>query len=433
MQMKKIILYTVVLVKLSLSGFAQSVGIGTTAPDPSAGLEISSANKGFLPPRISINDLGNIINPARGLMVYVPEREAYYFWEGSQWRRITTENEVNWFYNGTSVYNNSNRIGIGTNQPNANALLDIKSTDKGVLFPRLTNIQRLAINNPPNGLHIFNTDIGSLEFFDSLSSSWQSYSNKIFDTVITTSVNGSQPFHTIKYDPRYSIYKITIESGAVTNLNIMAGLNSPTQPVKVFVYNYGKIVGQGGDGGDGLFTTTLPNYCALNNQFAGKSGGNAITVGGNVTLIVYNYGTVGGGGGGGGGGAASSLESSGGGGGGGGQTNTVSSSAFPGQKGRFYSDFSGSCQASTPVSSAQDGTGGSFAAVGIGGNGSPGTVTTMGQRGGNGGGWGQAGQNGSGSGGAGGAAGKAVANNGAGAHSNSIINFGAGIVYGLID
>ncbi|MEQ1733868.1 MAG: phage tail protein [Bacteroidia bacterium] len=38
-------------------------------------------------------------------------------------------------------------VGIGTTTPNAKALLDMVSTSKGLLMPRVTTVQRLAINN----------------------------------------------------------------------------------------------------------------------------------------------------------------------------------------------------------------------------------------------------------------------------------------------
>jgi len=49
------------------------------------------------------------------------------------------------------------RVGIGTTSPNAAALLDITSTTKGFLPPRMTETQRDAISSPPNGLEIYNT------------------------------------------------------------------------------------------------------------------------------------------------------------------------------------------------------------------------------------------------------------------------------------
>ncbi len=48
--------------------------------------------------------------------------------------------------------------------PNASALLDIKSIDKGLLIPRMTSAQRTAISSPATGLLIYQTN-GSTGFY----------------------------------------------------------------------------------------------------------------------------------------------------------------------------------------------------------------------------------------------------------------------------
>ncbi len=57
-----------------------------------------------------------------------------------------------------SVQNSYSQIGIGTTSPDGSAILDVSSTSKGVLFPRLTSIQRDAIVNPSHALMIYNLD-----------------------------------------------------------------------------------------------------------------------------------------------------------------------------------------------------------------------------------------------------------------------------------
>ncbi len=56
-------------------------------------------------------------------------------------------------------------IAIGTEHPNASAKLEINSTNSGLLPPCMTEQQRNAIVNPANGLQIFNTTSGCLNFF----------------------------------------------------------------------------------------------------------------------------------------------------------------------------------------------------------------------------------------------------------------------------
>jgi hypothetical protein len=50
------------------------------------------------------------------------------------------------------------RMGINTDTPNASAMLDISTTARGFLPPRMTTAQRDAIATPANGLIVFCTD-----------------------------------------------------------------------------------------------------------------------------------------------------------------------------------------------------------------------------------------------------------------------------------
>jgi trimeric autotransporter adhesin len=55
-------------------------------------------------------------------------------------------------------------VGIGTNTPNASALLDVTASNKGVLIPRVTNAQMIAIASPANGLLVYNTDSAAFAY-----------------------------------------------------------------------------------------------------------------------------------------------------------------------------------------------------------------------------------------------------------------------------
>jgi hypothetical protein len=60
-------------------------------------------------------------------------------------------------------------VGLGA-IPNDNAILDISSTTKGFLFPRLDNTQRATITSPAQGLMIYNTNSQCLEVY--VNTSW---------------------------------------------------------------------------------------------------------------------------------------------------------------------------------------------------------------------------------------------------------------------
>ncbi|MBK7391612.1 MAG: hypothetical protein IPI23_21830 [Bacteroidetes bacterium] len=57
-------------------------------------------------------------------------------------------------------------IGINNPVPDASAVLDIVSSDKGLLVPRLTTVQRLTIPAPATGLLVFDTSLNTFFYFD---------------------------------------------------------------------------------------------------------------------------------------------------------------------------------------------------------------------------------------------------------------------------
>ena len=87
----------------SVQVFAQT-GIGTTAPNASAKLEVAATDKGFLPPRVALT-ASNAFSPivgtaanATGLLVYntasagaAPNNvvPGYYYWNGTAWIQIS--------------------------------------------------------------------------------------------------------------------------------------------------------------------------------------------------------------------------------------------------------------------------------------------------------------------------------------------------------
>jgi hypothetical protein len=62
-------------------------------------------------------------------------------------------------------------VGIGTSTPHPSAILELSSTTKGLLIPRLTEAERQALPDPATGLLIFNTTTGELNFYNG--SSWR--------------------------------------------------------------------------------------------------------------------------------------------------------------------------------------------------------------------------------------------------------------------
>jgi hypothetical protein len=116
------------------------------------------------------------------------------------------------------------QVGINedNSQPDATAILDVKSTTKGVLIPRMTTTQRNLISSPATGLLVFDTTTGSFWFYNgswtdlSLSSSLSDADN---DTKIQVEESGDED--KIRFDIEGS-ERLVIEKGAsgATQLNL---------------------------------------------------------------------------------------------------------------------------------------------------------------------------------------------------------------------
>ncbi|MEM6316307.1 MAG: tail fiber protein [Bacteroidota bacterium] len=76
------------------------------------------------------------------------------------------------------------QVGINENNanPDASAMLDVSSTNKGLLIPRMNSTNRESINNPATGLMVFDTTTNSFWYY---SGSWQEIGKSAF-----TSQNG---------------------------------------------------------------------------------------------------------------------------------------------------------------------------------------------------------------------------------------------------
>lgn len=91
-----------------LPGFSQSVGVGTTTPDGSAQLEISSTNKGILIPRLTTIQRNAISSPAEGLMIYNTTDSTFYVYK-TRWRKmgitLPYTDTVSYIQSGISIVN----------------------------------------------------------------------------------------------------------------------------------------------------------------------------------------------------------------------------------------------------------------------------------------------------------------------------------------
>lgn len=128
-----------------------NVGIGTTKPNESAILELQSTDKGFLLPRLTLNQRGKISSPATGLMVYQTDfLSGIYVYDGNKWGALNGASSV--------VSANSVAEGSGWGTTGNNGITKdnfFGTTDSSAIYIR--------VNNEPSGLidnRLYNTFLG---------------------------------------------------------------------------------------------------------------------------------------------------------------------------------------------------------------------------------------------------------------------------------
>ncbi len=114
------------------------------------------------------------------------------------------------------------QIGIGTNTPNASSQLDVSSTSKGLLPPRMTALQRNAISNPAAGLIVWCNDCGSkgeIQIYNG--TEWVNFSGGSRQLSVSAKlgadIDGEAPIDNSGYSVAISSDGTTVAIGAVGN------------------------------------------------------------------------------------------------------------------------------------------------------------------------------------------------------------------------
>ncbi|PKP24778.1 MAG: hypothetical protein CVU03_10900 [Bacteroidetes bacterium HGW-Bacteroidetes-2] len=120
------------------------------------------------------------------------------------------------------------QVGIGTTNPDNSSMLDIQTTSKGILIPRMTSIDRTGISAPANGLLVFDTTTQSFWFYKG---SWTELSEGVPDKIVDANgdtrveVEQSANENIIRLTTE-GIERMTIDDTGVTKIGDIAGGNS---------------------------------------------------------------------------------------------------------------------------------------------------------------------------------------------------------------
>lgn len=180
-------LFSVILLMAACNLFAQdataqSVSINNTGapPDPKAMLDISSNSKGILIPRMTQAERDAIVSPATGLLLYNSSSNSFQYYNSAAWINITNSGIVTgipnkvprflgiWGLTNGIMMDDGNGVSINNTSTlaNSSAILDMTSTTKGVLIPRMTSANRTAILSPATGLLVYDTNLNGFMFYN---------------------------------------------------------------------------------------------------------------------------------------------------------------------------------------------------------------------------------------------------------------------------
>lgn len=142
--MKAILFFSVFIGFICIS--SAQVGIGTTNPDGSSILDITSTDKGVLIPRMSQSDRDLIASPVNGLLIYQTDNTpGFYFYNGS-WSSLSTSGaeEINDLTDGKTV---SRSVYLGSGAGNSDNSGDKQNSALGnnALHNSTSGVQNVAI------------------------------------------------------------------------------------------------------------------------------------------------------------------------------------------------------------------------------------------------------------------------------------------------
>lgn len=145
------------------------------------------------------------------------------------------------------VYSQGVAINSDGSSPNTSAILDVKSTTKGMLIPRMTQTERSAISSPASGLMVYQTN-GTTGFYFYDGSTWvrlatnteTSYTAGTGISVSNNTITNTSPDQTVTLTsggsttitgtyPNFTISSTDNNSGGtVTSVSAGTGLNGGT-------------------------------------------------------------------------------------------------------------------------------------------------------------------------------------------------------------
>ena len=317
--MKKNYFMLVGLLLTATTGWAQGVGIGTgsTAPAATAMLEVASTSKGLLIPRLTAAQRTAISSPAQGLLVYQTDgtQPGFYYntsatstatwlWlpdkasagdnlgngiatsavklngnslsnNGTGGIKIVDAGDVTITGNSTVTGNSSvtgngsvgGALAVGVTTADAKAALDITSTTKGLLPPRLTLAQRSAMGTPTVGMLIVQTD-NTPGLYQYTATGWASVGAGNYTAESTTTAAAPTSAVTVNPAATNILYN---DNGAANNGTVTLGTGTEGQRLVIINNDNGYLTVVSSSGTGNILSKYAARYIYTNSAWRRES------------------------------------------------------------------------------------------------------------------------------------------------------------------
>jgi hypothetical protein len=154
------------------------------------------------------------------------------------------------------------QVGIGTNTPDNSAMLEVQSSSKGLLFPRMSTVQRSGISAPATGLHVFDTNTNSLWFYNG--AFWVNYAAQAKYGDVKSGIQTTDHDGWVKLDGRLFSTLSASQQAVATSLGLSTNLPNASN---AYLVQNGTSMGAV----SGANTTTLTQANLPNVSFTGTA------------------------------------------------------------------------------------------------------------------------------------------------------------------
>jgi hypothetical protein len=216
-----------------------------SVPDAKAVIDMKSTDKGLLIPRMTSGQRTTISLTAtpKGLLVYDTDLNSVWQYNGTAWVEVGAVAPSFWTaQNATSIYTTNQTVGINTTSPNPNAILDLPSTNKAFIPPRMTFAQIKAIPSPTEGMLAYDTEFKCVRVYTGTEWQCQQATNKELndpsgDFSILGTASGNVTPRSTTTDASGNVY-VTGEYLGTAILGSFTLTNPSTSYADVFVVKY---------------------------------------------------------------------------------------------------------------------------------------------------------------------------------------------------